>query len=144
MVTLLDQYESILLALCMWREARGQSRRAKIAVKHVILNRAANPRGPYHNCHTVTQNVLRGAYPSKASAQFSSFNRKDLNSSLLPDPGYRQDWRAWIECCSIVEEGTDDPTGGATHYYDRSIDPPYWATADNWSCQIGDFMFHKL
>lgn len=143
-IDLIDQYEPLLLALCIWREGRGQARIVRIGIKHSILNRVAKPAGPYKNCRTITQNILRGAYPSKRAAQYSSFNRKDPNSSLLPDPGYKQDWKAFLECCALVEEDTQDPTGGADSYYDRSIDPPPWATGSNFKCQLGDILFHKL
>ena len=139
-----DQYESILFAIAIWREARNQVRLARLGVKHTIINRTGSPKGPYKNCRTITQNILRGAYPSKLAAQFSSFNRSDPNSSLLPDQGYKMDWRAFIECCRLVEEDTEDPTGGATHYYDVSISAPYWATPSTFLMQLGDLRFHKL
>ena len=143
-ITLIDYYEKILFAICMWREARNQPRLVRIGVKHAILNRVRKPAGPYAKCKTVIQNILRGAYPSKLAAQFSCFNRNDKNSSLLPDPGYKLDWIAFLECCAIVDEVTVDPTGGADHYYDVSIDPPYWATPENYVRKIGKLVFHKL
>jgi spore germination cell wall hydrolase CwlJ-like protein len=145
MVTaLFKSYEDFLLALCIWREARGQANITWIAIKHVILNRVAHPAGPYSKCKTITQTILRNAYPSRVAAQFSSFNRGDANSSLLPDPGYSADWRAFQDICTVVGMQTADPTGGADAYYDTSIPPPVWATQENFLCHLGAFKFHKL
>lgn len=139
-----ETYPNILLALCIWREARNQSRDARVGVKHVIMNRAARPAGPYRRCKTIQQNILQGAYPSKLPAQFSSFNHSDPNSSLLPNEDYAADWAAWLDCCAIVDEIEPDPTGGATYYFDTNIPAPRWADPKQFTVQIGKLRFYAL
>ena len=40
-------YPWVLLALCLWREARGCSHQEKLAIAHVIANRATDPKGRF-------------------------------------------------------------------------------------------------
>jgi spore germination cell wall hydrolase CwlJ-like protein len=128
-----DSYPSVLSALCLFREARGQSIEAKRAILHVILNRAqASFRG--HD----TVSVILWPY------QFSSFNSGDPNSNLYPNPKYIGDWKAWLECCVVVDAPGDDPTGGAVMYESEPEGSrPAWATADKLTATIGPFRFYK-
>ena len=132
-MTTAESYERSLLALCLYREARGESRDAKVGVKHVILNRLADPIPPYGLCDTIPKIIL-------CPRQFSSFNRLDPNSSLMP----LGTELAWLECCEVVDADTQDPTGGATHYYSDNIPAPAWAEPAKFTVQIGAFRFYKL
>jgi|SRR5476651_597573 N-acetylmuramoyl-L-alanine amidase len=132
-----EMYSSVLLALAIFREARGSSRQAKLAVKHVILNRVAHPSGPFSGCHDVVSNIL-------APFQFSSFNPKDPNSSLLPNPRLTAEWPAWLECCEVVDSNEADITGGANYYFDTSIKPPSWADPKRHTVDIDTFRFYRL
>jgi N-acetylmuramoyl-L-alanine amidase len=136
-MTTAESYTSLLMALCIWREARGQSREVKTAVKHVILNRAANPTGPYAKCHDVVSVIL-------CPYQFSSFNRSDANAALMPNPKVTGDWNAWLECCAVVDAETQDPTSGANYYFDLSIKPPDWADPVRQTAQIGAMRFFRI
>lgn len=130
-------YANILLALAVWREARGSSRAAKSGVKHVILNRVADPKGPYAHCKDVVSTIL-------CPYQFSSFTRNDPNAALLPNPATEGDWAAWLECCSVVDDNDPDGTSGATHYFDSSIKPPAWADPSKVTVKIDHFTFYRL
>ena len=132
-----ESYERVLLALAIWREARGQSREAKAAVKHVVLNRAANPRGPFAKCPDVVSNILQ-------PAQFSSFNRGDANAAVLPNPRNPGDWKAWLECCAVVDEDQPDPVDGSNYYFSVDIPAPSWAAPSKFIRQIGAFRFFRL
>lgn len=129
-----ESYPNLLLALCLWREARGQTIEAKRAVLHVILNRAAQGfRG-----HDPVSVVL---WPW----QFSSFNASDANSRLLPNPKQVMDWKAWLDCCAVVDEPGEDPTGGVV-MYESEPDPakrPPWATPEKLSVTVGPFRFYR-
>lgn len=141
-----DFYDLFLMALCVWREARGQSMEAKRCVAWVIRNRADKPGwwgGP-----SIASVVLR-------PWQFSSFNQHDPNACKLPLPADP----SWISSLIAAQEGftksTVDPSQGATHYYDKSLDPdtnsgradkrPVWAIDGSYSLltDIGDFHFYK-
>ena len=128
-----DSYQPFLTALCLWREARGQTDDAKRAVLHVILNRAA---AGFRGDSPAT--VLLWPY------QFSSFNPKDPNAMRFPTPRNPGDWRAWLQCCAVVDAPGDDPTGGAVMY--ESEPPamrPDWATPDKLTAEIGPFRFYR-
>lgn len=130
-------FPDVLLALAVWRESRNQSLAARRGVKHVILNRAANPKPPYTGCHDVVSNIL-------APQQISSFNASDPNSRLMPNPKNAADWTAFLSCCDLVDAVDEDPTKGATHYFSIDINPPSWALPEKQTVQIGSFRFFKL
>lgn len=129
-----DSYQPFLTALCLWREARGQSDDARRAVLHVILNRA--------------KAGFRGSDPASVILwpyQFSSFNPKDPNATRLPTWANLADWRAWLACCAVVDAPGDDPTGGALMY--ESCLPamrPDWATPEKQTAEIGPFRFYRV
>jgi N-acetylmuramoyl-L-alanine amidase len=132
----------VLLELCVWREARGESFEAKRAVAWVIHNRTIEPK--WWNGHiagSISRVVL---YPW----QFSSFNQGDINHDKWPyddDPSF-------AECCAAalpVYMGSDkvDPTNGATAYYDTSITfPKAWGEESDWenTLNVGRLRFWKL
>jgi N-acetylmuramoyl-L-alanine amidase len=120
-LTLQQAYQLALLALCIWREARGEPIEAKRGVAWVVRNRATNPSwwgGPSFS------SVILKLW------QFSSFNHTDPNATKWPadsDP-------SWVDSLSAAAQAfaglDEDPTLGATHYFDKSLDanPPAWAT----------------
>ena len=130
-----ENYPKVLVALCVWREARGQSRDARRGVLHVILNRAAAQ--------------FRGGDPVAVILwpfQFSSFSAGDPNAVRLPTPVRAADWAAWLQCCALADDPGEDPTGGATFYH--SYQPgsnmwPDWATDDKQTAHIGQFRFYR-
>lgn len=130
MITTANAYERVLLALCIWREARGESVEAQRGVAWVILNRAAKPSWWGKDIVSV---VL-------APSQFSSFNKGDPNSLLFPssaDPVFR-------EIVLLAADPGDDPTSGATSYNSLPLDhQPDWAAGMVKTCDIGAFHFFK-
>jgi len=139
-----DQYPNVLLALCLWREARGQSLEVKRAIRWVILNRVAHPSGPFVACRDLVSTIL-------CPRQFSSFNAGDPNAAKMPSPKNPADWAAWLACCAVVDEPTEDAsgasldtTGGANYYFDTSIQPPAWADPLKLTKQIDTTRFYKL
>jgi hypothetical protein len=79
--------------------------------------------------------------------QFSSFNVSDLNSVKFP----LETDTSWTDSCQAVDEvagGCVDPTGGATSYFDRSLDsnPPKWSTDGSTAhcADLGGFHFFKV
>ena len=126
-----------LLTLCVWREARGEGMLGKRGVAHVVCNRVKRP------CwwgHTVKQVIL---HPE----QFSSFNMRDPNSSKWPtdvEPAGEDSEMA----ASLVLGGTDDdPTKGATHYHDISIEFPErsWGLRSKFeeTLEVGRLKFYR-
>ena len=133
-----SRYDCALLALVLWREARGEPVEAKRAVAWVIRNR-----------------VLRPSWWGKTWSevitkrwQFTSMTgRGDANLLKWPDERDTA-WQACLEVAAAVQVGQGtDPTQGATHYFDRSLDatPPAWAgdAAMQHVMDIGAFHFYR-
>ena len=137
-----DDTEQMLLARVLFGEARneGLSDKARIAVGWTVKNRVENP-GHGENYHQV---ILE-------ENQYSSFRESDDNWPFVKNPlleNSSTDQEAWINCYEIAGQilaGTvADPTQGANHYYDESIETPYWANEDNFKIKINTIFFHHL
>jgi spore germination cell wall hydrolase CwlJ-like protein len=120
-----------ILGITLWREARGEGLPGLKAVYHVINNRALDPRTIWPDNR---ERVCMQAY------QFSCWNTSDPQRNKYPPFGDD----AYAKVTAVVLQPGDDPTGGATAYYDISIPPPSWATDANFTCQIGKLRFHKV
>ena len=121
-----------LMALCVWREARGEGILGKRGVCHVILNRIK--KGGWWG--GTVQGVVLHKY------QFSSFNANDPNSKLWP----ADDEADWLDCLEEARAAlageSEDVTSGATFYWSR----PLTATPQAWgpgreTVQIGHLHF---
>ena len=137
MFTVEEAWELSLLALCIWREAQGEITEAKRAVAWAIRNRVKNG--------VVWDGV---DYPSVIlkPKQFSCFNPGDPNAVKFPASNDTS-WQASLMAAEAAYRGLgDDPTGGATHYFDKSMDaaPPAWAAKMTHLCDIGNFNFYKV
>lgn len=126
-----------LLALCVWREARGEGQDGRVGVAFSVKNRADRPCWWGRNIREV---VLK-------PFQYSSFNANDPQSAKAPVPGSTED-RIFLGLSEGVLTGMfKDPTFGATHYFDQSLDakPPSWANDSSMerTCVIGRLRFYK-
>ncbi len=146
-----DELDSILGRLCLYREGRGESLAGKAAILAVLRNRTTDSRGrwPKSIAGVVTQH-----------AQFSSFNANDPNVTAWPSPNHPPDWLAWLDCCAVYDTPlTADPTHGANSYHsipdagytykdsrgkDVTLMPPSWADPSKFTVQIGSTKFYKL
>lgn len=131
MIDATNAYDFILAALCVWREARGETKEAKLGVAYTLVNRAAKPRWWGKSIHEVVLKPM----------QYSSFNHDDKNAVKWPS-----DDSTWKDCTDAVLEAMSgavpDPTHGATHYHDNSIATPGWATTMEPKGQIGALSFY--
>lgn len=126
-----------LLELAAWREARGESFEGKRAVVWSIQNRVHQPKWWGKDWRGV---ILK-------PWQYSSFNVNDPNVGKWP----AEDDPSFIDCCKAAEpiysgQDTQDPTDGATHYYDTSINfPKAWGSQSGWvnTLNIGRLKFWK-
>ena len=131
-------FDELMGALCIFREARGSTMTAKVAIWWVLRNRASDPRArwPKTIAGCVTQPF-----------QFSSFNKGDPNSLLFPMQNHVADWEAWQDCLSAVTVSIGgDPTDGATNYHSIPDGEPLpaWADPAKLTVTIGPFKFYKL
>lgn len=126
-------------ALTLWREASNQDLLAKQAVMWVIRNRVDHPSWYGSTWHEVCTK----------KCQFTSMNPPDK----LVEPNLRRwpspDDASWKECLKVVFDvmvsNVPDPTGGATFYYDKTMDdnPPPWAKTYAHTVDVGAFHFFK-
>ncbi len=124
-----------LLALAVYREARGESPLGQRAVAWVIRNRVERA-GWFGSDYLGV--ILK-------SKQFSSFNMGETQSTTYGHPGEGA-WRESVHAAmDVMEDRFADPTLGATHYYDRSLDahPPAWAKTMTPTIDIGAFHFFR-
>jgi N-acetylmuramoyl-L-alanine amidase len=127
-------YDNLIVALCLWREARSESTVAMQGVYWVIQNRVKDPRWP----STAAEVILQ-------PRQFSSFLAGDPNATRFPNPKDKLDWVAWQRALAVVETPGADPTNGSNHYESCSEDAePTWAKTRAVTHRAGDFEFYKL
>lgn len=121
------------MALVLWREARGESLLAKVAVACSVMNRVWKP------CWWGTD---------VASVLF-----KKWQYSSVTDPHDPQltTWprtadQSWQECLTVADGVLAgrmlNPVKGADSYHDTSISPPKWATPESFVAQIGNLLFY--
>jgi cell wall hydrolase len=126
-----------LMALCAYREARGEPLATKLAVCHVVQNRAKKPGWWGIN----TQSVILRPW------QFSSFNDGDPNSDVWPGDINDRAWTDSLSAASAVLYGSDpDPTDGATYYHDSSIRfPSAWGSESDYikTLTVGRLTFYR-
>jgi N-acetylmuramoyl-L-alanine amidase len=124
-----------LVAIAIWREARGASRESRLGVLSVLRNRL---QAGWLGANTMAEVILK-------KYQFSSFNWNDPNSSQWPRPGAAADWEAWLDICSLVALAPPDNTSGANSYHNASMNPPpKWADPAKITLRTESFLFYKL
>lgn len=128
--------EVTVLALLVWREARGcASRGARVAVAGTVLNRVRRPSWWGTSVLAVV------------------FKRWQYSSLTDPHDPQLTTWPSsfdaiWLECLEVaanVLDGTEATTmPGADSYFDASIAPPAWATRKTYVGTIGRLTFYDV
>lgn len=118
------------LALCVWREARGESPLGKLLVAQVIENRVTDSRWPDTYIGVITQPL-----------QFSAFNKNDPNVSTFP----RETDPAWADAVAAAEYviTAPNPLTPANHYHTTVISPE-WARGKTPVRTEGNHAFYCL
>ena len=130
-----DNGEIDLLARTIWGEARGEGQTGMTAVANVVMNRVK--KGGWWGA--TVQDVVLKPY------QFSVWNDGDVNKkkALEVTTADSSFWTA-KKIASLAYNGQlDDITGGATHYYAKSISQPAWTLRMTKTAQIGNHIFYK-
>lgn len=140
----LQDWQWSLLSLVLWREARGCTREEKVAVAHVIINRATDPRGRWPK--SIAQVICQPVQFTSIAPPIHISAAEVANAVTWPKDGDPH----FLECCQIADafalatEGPD-ATGGATHYYTDPIPSvPSWADPSKLALRLGVFHFYKL
>ena len=146
-----DDTDQIILARALFGEARNTlvPDSARIAIGWVIRNRVESKRWGEEYFEVITQPL-----------QFSAFNENDPNRIYVENPIYTKrkiDINAWEHAYDIagkiLTNQLSDPTNGANHYFDNSINTPDWAQNEKPKLTIsytnkfdteGTIFFYKL
>ncbi|MGB2633214.1 MAG: cell wall hydrolase [Candidatus Acidiferrum sp.] len=129
----------VMLMQLIGREAGNQTDDGMRGVAWSVKNRVARPNFWDWGYDWETVIEKKWAYSSINGAPNDPNLRKYPNLHVEP----------WERCLAIAEEiftGTGtDPTAGATHYFDKSLDanPPDWAARMVHTLDLGDFHFYK-
>lgn len=131
-----ELYETALLALVSWREARGEGELGMRAVACSIRNRVERPSWWGTSYATVISKKYQ--YSSMAAPGDPQLIRyPDMNDSAFAEA-------LQIADMIIAEEPVANPVSGADSFYDVSIPPPSWATPDCFVGQIGSIRFYNV
>jgi len=115
------------LTINLYFEARGESNEGRIAICHVVLNRAQRRKQD-------VEEVIR------ASQQFSWYNGGSIPAIKSP--------QEMIKCAvSVVDAFAERLTGftlhGADHYFNPSVVRPPWAASMALVKKIGNHEFYR-
>jgi N-acetylmuramoyl-L-alanine amidase len=130
---------SLWLAMTVWMEAQGEPDEGKLAVAHVIMNRARKRK------KTV-------GFVCLEKLQFSCWNSDSPVRLRLPDiENEDPTWKACAEAAAGAVDGSKpDPTKGADHYLNEAVVKkaagklPSWFQPDRVTARIGNHTFLKL
>lgn len=129
-------FDREIAALTTFCEASGASAAERRAVTHIFFNRARSGRYP----KTVAGVCLQ-------RYQFSEFNDDQSNNRNLERGALAPDNDPVVQDCLAafdeVAAGAFDPTGGATHYHDKSISPPAWTVGAAMCLETPKFFFYR-
>ena len=122
-----------MLALVVWREARGESPEGQLAVAYSIMRRTEV--GGWWGTNIF--DVVRKQW------QYSSMtDPHDRQLTLWP----RED-AVWFRCLDAATKAcfgaTPNPAPGADSYFDDSIPPPAWAKPQFLVCKVGRLSFYN-
>lgn len=129
-------FDKQIFALTMYAEASGAPVDARMAVCHVPFNRLEH--GGFGK--SIAEICLK-------RKQFSEWNDdKSNNENLMRACRASEASPLMVEFLQHFDEvefADRDPTQGATHYHDHSIDPPSWTKGATQTVIIGPFTFYK-
>lgn len=122
------------LALTIYHEARGEPELGKLAVAHVVINRAHDPRFPMRICDVVYQKKE----PRPRGCEFSW--------TCDPLSDQPRDAEAWLHSMKIARQVywglTEDPTAGAMWFHADYVHPA-WAGPLAAPQRIGHHLFYR-
>lgn len=127
-------YERALLALLIWREARGEMHKTKVAVCYSVLNRVKNPKW---------WGTTLGAVIAKKWQYSSMAAPGDPNLIQYPLPQDLSFQDCLLVVNAVIAGIENNPVEGADSYWDNSISRPRWATDTNFIGKVGAFSFHN-
>ncbi len=125
-----------IAARTVFAEARGQSKEEQEGIAWSIVNRWRAQK--WFSAHSLAGTCFK-------PMQYSSWNTTNPNRMAAIEADTNDPILG--NCRSVVLNAvlgrTQDPTGGATHYYSTILpEAPEWATLDRFTKQIGKTKFY--
>jgi len=130
-------YQEVLLALLIWREARGEDEMAQTAVACCVRERVRHP--GWWGDDWVSVCSLK--------YQFSSLGAPNDPQLIVWPQQFNKEFAVCLEIASGVIAGhIQHPAPGANSYFDDSIKnhPPDWAKVENFCGKIGRLSFYRV
>lgn len=123
------------LGLTVWREARGESLDAKLAVAYSIMDRVEHPSWWGDSVLQVVGKRL----------QYSSMTAHgDPNLTAWPVDSDASWQESLLAASTAYSKTQPNPAPNADSYFDVSIAPPAWAKPQMFVKQIGRLRFYDL
>jgi spore germination cell wall hydrolase CwlJ-like protein len=129
-------FDRPIAALTAFCEASGASPAERRAVTHTFFNRAKSGHYPETVAGVCLQRFQFSEWNDDAAD-----NRNLERGALAPDND-----PVMQDCLAAFDEvaaGAFDPTGGATHYHDKSIQPPAWTVGATMCLETPKFFFYR-
>lgn len=147
--TVIHARDLLCLATNIYHEARGESDIGQVAVAYVTINRVNNSAFPDSICDVVYQaqyskwwwEAKGKKVPVRWRCQFTWYcdgksDKINYSSSA---------WKNSVEIALKTLLGRfDDPTGGATHYYNYHLVSPSWSKTFAQTAIIDNHSFHSM
>lgn len=129
-------FDRPIAAITTYCEASSASPTERRCVAHTYFNRAANERYPKTVAGVCLQRMQYSEWNGDAAD-----NHNLERGAVAPDndPVMLDSAAAYDE----ILAGAQDPTGGATHYHDKTIEPPAWTVGATLSLETPKFRFYK-
>lgn len=123
-----------ILARTIEAEAGNQGALGMMSVGSVIMNRLKNP-AYASDLHSVILQPGQFSVWNKTTGYAGGNQGRDMDSVLPSET-------AFMVTDQLLDQNYNDPTGGATHFYNSSISNPSWGKqgGGNWM-DIGDHVF---
>jgi N-acetylmuramoyl-L-alanine amidase len=127
-----DSNELECMATNVYHESRGESVKGQLAVAHVTLNRVEDENYPDNVCDVVYQakystwwlETKGRLVPVRWKCQFTWYC--DGKSDFINKSSSAWEQALYIST-NVLTGNTDDPTAGATHYFNHHIANPHWS-----------------
>ncbi len=139
--------DTMIVAMTAYAEARGEGPAGIRAQIHSVINR--HNAGRWYSGKTLSGTCF-------LPYAYSAMNTKDPNRVAAAEVPLDDEIFATClsEAMSAIAGQTQDPTGGATHYYAAGSTEPNWVTGKDdsgkqvappatFTCQIGRHLFFK-
>lgn len=127
-------FDAQIATLTIFCEASSASQAEREAIAHVIRNRVTDGRWGKTPAAVCLKRMQFSEWNGDAA---DNANLERGASAADDDPTMRDCAAAWASSAQ-----TFDPTKAATHYHDKSIEPPSWTEGATMTLETAKFRFY--